>query len=155
MSDGLPPPGSQVGTLDPGASPHGPLFWSGVVIGWAVICFGAWGIFRDARETHPANLGLWLAGSALVDDLLIAPAVFMLARVLGRHVPPRPRPFLQAALILAALVAVFAFPFIGGFSRVADGNPSALPGNYLIGYLVVVGAGWAVIALLARRRLRS
>ncbi len=136
-------------------SPRGKLFWAGVIVGWAVISFGVWGVFRDARQTSPANLGLWLAGSALVHDLLIAPAVFAFARILGRYVPPRPRPFLQAALIITALVAAFAFPFVGGFSRVADGNPSALPGNYAIGFFVVVGAAWAVIGLLAWRRLRS
>ncbi|MGH2707020.1 MAG: hypothetical protein ACRDJF_12185 [Actinomycetota bacterium] len=140
---------------EPGASARGKLFWAGVVVGWAIISFGVWGIFRDARETHPTNLGIWLAGSALAHDLLIAPVVFVLARILGRYVPARPRPFLQAALVIAALVGAFAFPFMGGFSRTPDDNPSALPGNYTLGFLVVVGTAWAVIGLLAWRRLRK
>jgi hypothetical protein len=134
-------------------SPSGAIFWLGLGTGWAVMVFGVAGVLGDAGRTAPPNFGLWFAGSALVHDLLLAPAVFGVALLLARLVPDRARPAVQAGLVVAAPVVAVALPLILGHGG-APGNPSALPRNYTGGLLVVLAAIAAGTGLVVWRRLR-
>jgi hypothetical protein len=121
-------------------APSGKIFWLGLVAGWAVMLFGLAGLLDDASRTHPVNFGVWFLGSALVHDVLIAPAVFALGFAIVRVVPAGVRPFLRTGLILSAAVLVVAFPMIAGPGK--PGNPSALPRNYPAGLAVILGLIW-------------
>jgi hypothetical protein len=135
--------------------PSGPAFWWGLLAGWALILFGVAGVLGDANRTAPLNLGLWFAGSALVHDFLVAPAVFAVAFVLARLLPSSVRPAVQASLVVAAPVVVVALPLVLGQGGAA-GNPSALPRNYAGGLFLVLAAIAAVTALAIRvRRMRT
>jgi hypothetical protein len=130
----------------PGNAPSGKAFWACLVAGWTVMAFGLRGVLQNSTATHPANLSAWFFGSGLVHDLLLAPAVFLIAVVLGRLVPARARGIVQAGLIVSALVVLVALPLI--LSPGPPGNPSALPRNYPVGLSIVVGTVWAATGLL-------
>jgi hypothetical protein len=131
---------------------HGRLFWALAVVGWAVIAIGVAGLLRNGARTQPPALARWLVGSAVVHDALIAPVVFGVGLLLARFAPARIRPFLQAGLVITGMLALATFPFVAGFGKSA-GNPSALPGSYGPGLLVVLGAVWLGVAALAARSL--
>ncbi|MEX2553692.1 MAG: hypothetical protein WD627_11915 [Actinomycetota bacterium] len=118
-------------------SPSGKIFWFCFAAGWAVLLFGVWGTFENAFYTHPPNFALWFAGSALVHDALVAPAVFLLAWALVRTIPNRIRPAVLAGLTVAALVVAVSLPLVLGRGG-APGNPSALPRNYPLGIALIL-----------------
>jgi hypothetical protein len=132
------------------APPRGRLFWPLAGAGWVVMGVGVAGILRHAGRTQPPELVRWLAGSALVHDLLLAPAVCVIGLVVARLVPSPARRFLQAGLVVSGMLALAVFPLVGGFGK-DPRDPSALPGNYGLGLLVVLGSVWLVVAVLAVR----
>ena len=143
----------------PVTSRYGRLFWAGVGIGWALIGFGVVGALRDAARTNPPELVLWLLGSLVAHDLVIAPATFAVGAALRRSAPRSLLRPLQAALILSGIFVLFSITLLGGWGRDA-GNPSILPRNYAAGLLVALAVVWgatsalAVIGWLRRRRIR-
>ncbi|MFN2488643.1 MAG: hypothetical protein ABR529_02660, partial [Actinomycetota bacterium] len=137
-----------------GEHPPRALFWAGAVVGWSVMAFGVGGLFEDSARTHPGRWIRWFLGALLVHDLLLVPAVFALGALLTRLAPSWLRAPLQRALIATGIVALIAFPFVGGFGRRSD-NPSLLPNNYALGLVITLAAVWAATALVtaaARRR---
>ena len=147
MSDG-PAPVSPHGAHKAGAG-----FWVSAALGWAVIGVGLRGIFDKHLDTRPGQLARFVVGGALIHDLLVAPLVILAAVLLARAVPGRARPFVQAALVVSAVVALFAYPLVRAYG-LATNNPTSLPRNYAANLLVVLGVVWAVTAVLAFRRLR-
>ena len=65
----------------------------------------------------------------------------------------RPRPYVQAGLILTGVVTLVALPFALGKGRTAD-LPSALPLNYGRGLTITVGVIWLAVGLVAIVRER-
>jgi hypothetical protein len=139
--------------LTPGpTSRYGPLFWTCLVIGGAVMGFGLVSLLSKAGATDPPNVAAFLLGLALAHDLLIAPAVIGAAVLLRRVTPRAARGALFGAIAVSAIVVLFAVPLVAGWGRQAD-NPSLLPRDYGYGLLVVLAAIWAVAAaMLARGR---
>jgi hypothetical protein len=111
---------------------------------------GVLGLLRNGGRTHPPELATWLAGSALVHDALIAPAALGIGVLVARAAPARVRPFLQGGLAITGMLVLATFPLIGGFGK-QPGNPSALPLDYGLGLLLVLGSVWLVVAALAVR----
>jgi hypothetical protein len=109
-------------------------------------------MLRNAGRTKPPELARWLVGSAIVHDGLIAPLVFAAGVLVARAVPPGIRRFVQAGLVITGMLVLATFPFVGGFGK-RPGNPSALPLDYGLGLLVVLGSVWLVVAALAARAL--
>lgn len=134
-------------------SPKGPLFWTAVVVGWAVMAFGVVGAIDNARDTHPRSLAIWIVGSLAVHDFVIAPVVFIFAGALKRALAPPYRAIVQASLIVSAVIVIVSIPVVG--FGMSGGNASALPRNYAAGLLVFLGVVWAatvIILVLARRQ---
>ena len=125
--------------------PAGPRFWITAAIGWAVIGWGVFGILSNSLDTRPANLAKFVVGGALLHDLLIAPVVILAGVLVARAVPPRARGPVQAALVVSAIVALFAWPLVRAYGLAAN-NPTSLPHNYGVNLLIVLGVVWVIAA---------
>lgn len=132
---------------------HGPAFWIGLAVGWAIIGFGLWTLFRRAGATRPPGFATLFVGLALVHDLVLAPLVTAVAAWVGPRLSPRVRaPVAIAAIVSGALVLVSLPPLLGG--RVPD-NPSLLPRDYPGGLAIALASVWVltgVVAVLGRLR---
>ena len=129
----------------------GRLFWPAVTVGWVVMAVGAWGLASEADRTRPAESVRFVLGAAVLHDLVLAPVVVLVGWALARIVPSRARGPVQAAVVVSAVVALFSFPFVRGYGKVAP-NPSILPRDYGAGLAVVLAAIWAVAILVVARR---
>ena len=130
------------------------IFWSSVVIGWATIGFGLFGLFENSERTHPDRWARWFFGALVVHDLVVAPVVIAIGALLARRVPANYRGPIQGALITTGILVLVSFPFVRGYGHRAD-NPSALPNNYGAGLLALVVLVWVVTGLfLWRARVR-
>src|SRR5581483_6136234 len=92
-------------------------------------------------------------GGALVHDLLLAPLVTLLGVAVSRAVPASIRAVVQAALIISGVVLLFSWPLVRGYAHILH-NPSSLPRNYTASVGIVLGAVWAVAAVLAIAAVR-
>jgi hypothetical protein len=110
--------------------------------------FGVRSALVDACDTHPAELGRWLVGSAVVHDLVLLPAVAALAWVLRRLVPAAAWPAVRAGALVAGAFLLAGWPYVAGYGA-SPGNPSLLPRDYRLGALVTVSAIVAVTAVAA------
>jgi hypothetical protein len=137
------PPGE---ARDP--EPRGRLFWPAVFIGGGVMAFGVSGALSEAKYTVPTDFVRWFLGAALAHDLILAPLVAMVGVGLVRFLPPGLRRFIQAGLVISALVTLFALPFVLGLGKRVD-NPSALPGDYGEGLLWTLTAVWLGVGAVA------
>jgi hypothetical protein len=129
---------------------------AGLVIGVPVMAFGVRGVLVDATDTHPAELARWIVGAAVVHDLLLLPVAGAAAWALHRLTPRRAWPYVRAAALTVAVLALVAWPFVRGYGR-DPANPSLFPRNYAVGVVAasatVAGAmaGAALIAPSAAR----
>lgn len=140
------------GTDDP-TPPYSRLFWPGVLVGWAFIANGVRGLLENQRVVHTSGFVRVFVGAVLVHDLLVAPFVLAVGTAVGRFVPRRIRPDVQAGLVISGVVVLFAFPFVRGYGRIPD-NPTILPRNYAQGLALTLAAVWIVIVAVALLRRR-
>ncbi|MGH9276343.1 MAG: hypothetical protein ACRDZU_16990 [Acidimicrobiales bacterium] len=133
----------------------GPGLWVGLALGLPVIGWGIRGVLADSGDTHPAELGRWIIGAALVHDALVVPIALAVAVVARRIVPARSWPLIRWALATTGVLALVSWPFVRGYGR-SRGNPSLLPRDYTMGVLVTIGITWTVaIGLAGLDGLRS
>lgn len=139
-------------------APGGPLFWTGAAVGWSVMAFGVIGALGISADTHPRSLGIWVIGSLLVHDLVVAPVVFLVGTFVRRTVPAPAGTWVRAAMIVTAILVLISIPVIGRFGARRD-NPTLLPRDAGTGLLLAVGVVWllACIAMVIawRRGRRS
>jgi len=151
-------PGREAAELPPpfevhqDTSRYGPLFWTGVGIGWLGIAFGVWSLITKPGATHPPEAAAWVVGLALAHDLLLAPIALSVAWILRRVVPRIARGLALGALTISAIVTLYALPLVLRSGAQAD-NPSFLPRNSGAGLVLVIALVWAVAALLLAARL--
>ena len=101
-----------------------------VVLAVAGIGLGLYGVGRLLTGVNWSSLalvGLWLILALVIHDGLLSPAVLAVAALLGR-IPPRARRYLQAGLIMAALVTVIALPMINQQRRQPPSQDAAATG---------------------------
>jgi hypothetical protein len=125
-------------------------------LGIAVAGWGAIGLLRDAGDTRPFQVVLWVAGGLVAHDLVLAPVVAVVAWLTVRFVPSSVRPVVQAGLLSAGVLALIALPLLLRSGSPRD-NASVLPRDYGTGTAVVlalVGLGTAVGVAVARIRVR-
>lgn len=121
-------------------------------VGAAMIGYGLWGELYGA-DTKPARVAVLVVAAALVHDLVLAPAVIVLAVLVRRLLPRWVHPRLQGATFVAFCLFLIAIPGLGRYGARED-NPSVLPRDYTEGLLLalaVVALG-AVVSLVVRRR---
>lgn len=82
------------------------------VAGVLLLLFGAFRFFTEIPWPNLIALAMWMIGAIVIHDGILSPLVVALGYVLRRFVPDRARRYLQAALIMAALVTVVATPML-------------------------------------------
>ena len=80
--------------------------------GIALAVYGIGRLFTGIPLESLTLLGLWLIAAVVIHDGLVSPSVVAVGWTLRRLVPPRARRYLQAALIMSALVTIVALPMI-------------------------------------------
>lgn len=135
---------------DDGHGHDGPGLWLGLALGVPIMAWGVRGMVLDHGRTHPAELGRWIVGSALVHDGLVLPVVAVVAVAARRLIAPRSWPVVRWALATTGIVALVAWPFVRAYGRRPD-NPSLLPRSYGTGVLVALGLVWLIAGALAAR----
>lgn len=133
----------------------GRLFWPAFLIGAALIGWGVRTLLE--RDVVLFDFGLWFLGALALHDAVLAPFVFLVGAAVGRLVPGPARAAVQAGLILAGLLLLFAIP--GLFTDGADPrDPSRLPNDYVLSVLLLLGViaiGTVLGVARALRRSRA
>ncbi len=134
------------------------VFWSSVVVGWAVIGFAVRGLLQQRALTTPVNFAVYVVGGAVVHDGVWIPIVLLAGVGLSRILPAGARRPVLWAAATSGVLTLIAWPFVRGYGRRPD-NPSLLPRNYergLLAYLAVtwvVALAWIIVSRLRSRRL--
>lgn len=136
----------------PERTPSGPFFWAGLIAGAGIAGYGVAGAWADRADTRPADLVVWLAGSGVLHDALIAPVV-VAAALATRWLPVAARLPVRLGLALSALLTVVFWPVVRGWGR-SPSVPSALPLDYGRNLAVVLALIWlaAAAAVVVRAR---
>ena len=85
-----------------------------IVLAIAGIALGLFGVGRLVTQIPGPSLvglGVWLLAALVIHDGIASPLILAVGALVGR-VPPRSRRYLQAGLIMAAMVTVLAAPMI-------------------------------------------
>ena len=86
-----------------------------IALAVAGLLLGGFGVFRLFTQVpHPKliMLGMWLIGALVIHDGILSPLIVAVSWVLAKVIPPRARRYVQAALIMSALVTIIAIPMI-------------------------------------------
>jgi hypothetical protein len=126
--------------------------WIGLALGAPLAAVGVMALLDHADATHPVRAAAWIVGAALVHDLLLVPVVLVAGAVVTRA-GGRSRPWISAGLVVSGPIALFAWPFVRGYGRLAN-NPSILPRNYGRGLAVTLLAVWLLVGVTAWRARR-
>ena len=118
----------------------------GLVLGLPVVAYGVRGALVDADDTHPAELARWIVGAALVNDLVVVPAVIALGWVARRATPPWAWPPVRTGLTVTGVLGLVAWPFVRGYGRDPT-TPSLLARDYGAGLAAAVAVVWLVVAV--------
>ncbi|TDC49712.1 hypothetical protein E1212_17235 [Jiangella ureilytica] len=133
-------------------SPSGPFFWTCLVAGAGIVGYGLAGAWVDRADTRPADLAVWLAGSGIVHDALLAPAVVAVA-LATRWLPDVARLPVRLGLALSALLTLLFWPVVRGWGR-SPSVPSALPLDYGRNLLLVLAGVWLAVGVVVVVRAR-
>ena len=118
----------------------------GLVLGLPIIGYGVRGALVDADDTHPAELARWIVGAAVVNDLVVVPAVIVVGWLGRRATPGWAWPAVRGGLVVTGALALVAWPFVQGYGRDPT-TPSLLDRDYGAGLAAAVAAVWLVVAV--------
>ncbi len=129
---------------------------SRIALGVAGALLLSFGVFRLVTKLDTGDLlvlGVWLAAAVAIHDGLIAPMTVGTGVALT-GVPPRARRYLQAALLVGALLTVIAVPLIGR-QGTQPASKAILLRDYATNLSLLLGMTAATaLVLYARRVLR-
>lgn len=86
-----------------------------IVLAIAGVSLGLFGVARLLSQIPGHSLirlAIWLIAALIIHDAIVAPSVVAVGWSLRRAVPDRGRRYLQAALIMGAVITVVAVPMI-------------------------------------------
>jgi len=120
--------------------------WSLGSIGVLVAGYGGWLLLTRQAGDQLVSAAQWLVGGVVLHDLMLAPALLVLAAVTARLVPRSARAPVAVLLVVVGSVTLMAIPVLGGFGRRVD-NPSLLDREYVAGWLLLVTILVVVVAV--------
>jgi hypothetical protein len=130
--------------------------WLFLLPGLAAVVYGAHGLLTAGGRVPLGSWGTWFLGSALLNDLVLAPLWVGLGWLSARLLPRAARPAVVVGAAVSGVLALVALPFV--LARGRDPlNPSFLPRDYGVTLLVLVAVIWVVTAtaaVVAVRRAR-
>jgi hypothetical protein len=121
------------------ATPSGTAWRLGLAVGAAIFAFGLYGLLHNAVQTVPLDVLKWIAGSLILHDAIVAPAVLATGLALTRLLSTAIRAGMQATLAVCAVVVVMSVPVLEAVGRRPD-NPSLLPHDYGQNLAIVIAA---------------
>jgi len=126
-----------------------------LVTGVLVLGYGTLLVLSGGPAAPPTAVGVWLAGSLVGHDLLLAPLTLVVAALVVRTLRGVQRRVVATGLLVAACLVLVALPAL--LTPGVPDNPTTTPRNYGVGLAVLLAADAAVTAALvlaARRRRR-
>lgn len=128
----------------------------GIALGTPFVAAGLVALLGNAAATHPTRAVAWVVGAAVAHDLVLAPLVFAVGALVRRSPLGRARVWVVTGLVVSSIVALWSWPFVRGYGRVAN-NPSILPRSYAVGLAGTLVAVWTavLVATLAARYRRA
>jgi hypothetical protein len=138
------------------ATPSATAWRLGLAVGGAIFAFGLYGLLHNSVQTVPSDVLKWIAGSLILHDAIIAPAVLVAGFALSRLLPRAIRAGMQATLAVCAVVVVMSVPVLKAVGRRPD-NPSLLPHDYTQNLAIVIAvilAGGTLLTLARAVRAR-
>ena len=118
-------------------TPSGTAWRVGLAVGGTIFAFGLYGLLHNSAQTVPLNVLKWTAGTLILHDAIIAPAILVAGFVLARLLPEAIRAGIQATLAVCAIVVVMSAPVLKAAGRRPD-NPSLLPHDYAQNLVIVI-----------------
>jgi hypothetical protein len=130
-----------------------------VVLGVALIGLGGYVLTETVSPTRYTGLLVWLLGSVIVHDAIIAPLVVVAAlavRRTGRRVPAAVIALVQSAVVVGVVMSMIVVPEIVAKAK-GPKNDTVLPFDYagrlsVMWLVIVVLTALAVVAYLVRTR---
>jgi hypothetical protein len=133
-----------------------PLFAVCLVVGWAGIAFGCYGLASHPGPGKPIDTVRTLVLLNVANDALVVPVLIALAMLARRILPAWAVSGAQVGVIASAVVLLFAYPLLGDWARTARAGYSRLPWNYAHNVGIVLAGIWFVAAcIMAWRRRRG
>jgi hypothetical protein len=114
-----------------------------ILVGWAIIGFGATRALGDARDAHPFALLVHVVAFDLLHDVVVAPALFLGAWLIGKVLPEVSRGPVRAAAAASALFVSFSYPLVRRWGQ-RPTNSSTLPLEYGRNLVIVLIVVWAL-----------
>jgi hypothetical protein len=138
------------------APPYTRTYWVALVIGAAVMAYGAAGLLGDTGLGASVDVGVWLVGADVAHDFVLAPLACLIGAAAARLLPRWCRAPVQAALLTSGVLLIVVFPALRGYGRdqVPD-NPSVQPLDYTTATLTALAVVWAAAAAWLLIRLAS
>jgi hypothetical protein len=138
------------------ALPYTRTYWVALVIGAAVMAYGAAGLLGDTGLGASVDVGVWLVGADVAHDFVLAPLACLIGAAAARLLPRWCRAPVQAALLTSGVLLIVVFPALRGYGRdqVPD-NPSVQPLDYTTATLTALAVVWAAAAAWLLIRLAS
>ena len=123
--------------------------------GVVLAAYGAVRLLTDVPGASLLRLAVWLVGAVVISDLVISPLVVVVGVALRRWLPDRGRRYVQAFLIMGAMITLVAAPMIY-LQGSAPPEKALLNQDFAMNLLILLGLA-AVISLLGygRERRRS
>ncbi|NRD27039.1 hypothetical protein [Frigoribacterium sp. VKM Ac-2836] len=130
-----------------------------IALGVALIGLGGWVLTDTVNPNRYGGLLLWLVGSVVVHDAVLAPVVAVVSLVVrrtGRRVRPAILWIVQGAVVVGAIFSLVVVPEIVAKAK-GPKNETVLPFDYglrlAVLWLVIAALTAGLVALyLARRR---
>lgn len=131
----------------------------GLVVAFAVgalcVAYGGWLLLTSRRLADVPAVLWWLAGVLVAHDGIVAPLTIVAGLAVGRYVPGRVRPPVQAGLFVSAALVVASSSLVLGLGS-DPLNPSALPLPYGRNLALLLALVWAaVLVAIVVRTVRS
>lgn len=115
------------------------------------IGYGAW-LLLEVGWVDLVDAALWMAGTVVVHDAVLAPLVVLLGAALPHVLPAVTRAPVVVAAVVLGTVTLVAVPVLGRFGA-SPGNETLLDRDYVAGWSLLAGltAVGVIGAILVRR----